>query len=113
MIMVDTSRVTLDEIDEMFLNMSQHVDQVLAKEHLSSFSTFVYVKSKREIDYTLDNMTRQLESLSAALSSSLSPNGSRYELGSRGREVVVTMEDEERKKLLLELWRRSSHFPML
>ena len=60
MIIVDTSKVTLDELDEIVLNMGLHVDQVLAKEH-SSYSSFsVFVKSKREIDYKLDNMTRQL-----------------------------------------------------
>jgi len=83
--MVDTSIVTLDELDEMVLNMSQHVDQVLAKDHSSSSSAFVFVKSKREIYYKHDNISRQLETLSAALSSSQSPTRSRYELGSRGR----------------------------
>jgi hypothetical protein len=29
------------------------------------------------------------------------------------REVVVTLEEVERKTLLLELWRRSSHITML
>ena len=68
MIMVDTSKVTLDELDEMVVNMGQHVDQVLAKEHSSSFSAFVSVKSPPKIDCKLENMTRQLESLSTALS---------------------------------------------
>ncbi len=60
MIMVDTSTVTLDELDEMVLNMGQlqHVDKVLAKEHSSPSLAFVYVKSEREIDYKLDNIMR-------------------------------------------------------
>jgi hypothetical protein len=89
--MMDTSIATLDDLGEMVLNMGQHVDQVLAKEHSSSSSAFVSVKSKREIYYKLDNMTRQLESLSAAPSSSRSPNGSKYEHDSRGRGGVVTL----------------------
>ena len=63
MIMADTSKITLDELEEMVLTMGQHVDQVMAKEHSSSSSTFVSIKSKREIDYKLDNMTRELEAL--------------------------------------------------
>jgi hypothetical protein len=85
MIMVDTSTITQDELGEMVLNMGQHVDQVLAKEHSPSSSTCVYVKSKRELDYKIGNMTRQLESLATALSSSQSPNGRRYAPDSRGR----------------------------
>ena len=61
------------------------MDQFLAKGHSSSSSTFLSVKSKREIDYKLENITTQLNSLSATLSSSQSPNGSRYNHGSRGR----------------------------
>jgi phosphate uptake regulator len=76
MIMADISIVTLDELYEMVLNMGQHVDQVLAKEYSSSSSDFVSVKSEREADYKLDNMTSQLESLSTTLFSSQSPNGS-------------------------------------
>ena len=63
--MEDTSTVTLDELDEMVLNIGQRVDQVLAKEHSSSSSYFVHLKCKKEIDYKLDNITRQLETLSA------------------------------------------------
>ena len=85
MIMVDTSTITLDELDKIVLNMDQHVDQFLAREHSTSSSSFVFVKSKREIYYKLDNMTRQLESLSATIFSSQSPNGSRYEHVSRGK----------------------------
>ena len=49
MTMEDTYIVTLVvEIEEMFLSMGLHVDQVLAKEHSSSSSTFVSVKSKGE-----------------------------------------------------------------
>jgi hypothetical protein len=83
MLMVDTFTFTLDELDISGLNVGQHVDQFLAKEHASSSSAFVSVNSKREIDYKLDNMTRQLETLSASLSSSQSPTSSRYEHGSR------------------------------
>ena len=79
--MVDTSTVTLGELDEIVLNMGQHVDQVLAKEHSSLASAFVSDKSKREIDYKLDNMTRQLETLSTSLSSSLSLTSSKHEPG--------------------------------
>ena len=83
---MDTSIVThLDELDKMVLYKGQHVDQVLAKEHPSSSSAFLFIKSKREIDYKLDNTTRQLESLSSALSSSQSLTSDRYEPISRGR----------------------------
>jgi len=83
--MVDTSTIILDELDKMVLNMGHHVDEVLATKHSSSSSTCVYVKPKREIDYTLDNMTRKLETLSATLSSGQSPTCSMYEPGSRER----------------------------
>jgi hypothetical protein len=83
--MVDTYTVNLDNLDEMVLNLGQHVDQVLAKEHSSSSSAFVYVKCKQETDYKLDNMTKQLETLSADLSSSQSLICSMYEPVSRGR----------------------------
>ncbi len=63
MIMVDTSTVTLDELKEKVITMGQHLDQALAKEPSSSSASFVSVKSKREIDYKLDNMTSQLETL--------------------------------------------------
>ena len=81
--MVDTSTVTLHELDKMVLNMGQHVNKVLAKEHSSSSSIFVYVKCKKETDYKLDNMTGQLETLSANMLSSESLIGSMYGLGSR------------------------------
>jgi hypothetical protein len=84
MIVVDTSTITLDELDEMALNMGQYVDHVLAKEDSSSSLAFVSVKYERGIDSKLDNMTRQLETLSISLSSSQSLIGSMYELGSRG-----------------------------
>ena len=71
MIMVDTLTVTLDELDEIVINMVQHVvDQALAKEHPSSSSAFVYVIPKREIIYKFDNVTIQFETISKALSSS-------------------------------------------
>ncbi len=106
--MVDTSAITIDDQDEFVLNMGQHVDQVLAKKHSLSSSTFVFLKSKREIDYKLDNMTKQLESLSATLSSSQSPNSSRYEHGNRGRGGGPnTIRRGKKKTLLLKLWRRS------
>jgi len=98
MIMVDTSKVTLDELDEMVVNMGQHEDQVLAKEHSSSSSAFVSVKSKREMDCKLDNMNKQLESLLKALSSSQSPAGSIYELGNRGRGAGRNTERHGKKK---------------
>ena len=114
MIIVNTSKVTLDELDEMVLNMGLHVDQVIAKEHSSYSWAFVSVKSKREVDYKLDNMTRQSKSLSAALSSSQSPNGRRYEPGSRGRGGGRNIGGWGKENtLLLELWRRSSHSSML
>jgi len=46
--MVDTFTVTLDELDEMVINMGQHVDQVLANEHSSLSSALIYVKCKQE-----------------------------------------------------------------
>jgi hypothetical protein len=101
--MVDTSIVTLDELDETVLNMGQHVDQVLATEDSSSSLAFVSVKSKREMDCKLDNMTRRLESLSASISSSQSSTGRSYEHGSRERIVVVTLEDVERKNVTIEI----------
>ena len=49
MITVDTSTITLDELEEKVLTMGQHVDQVLLRESSSQSSTFVYGTSDRDI----------------------------------------------------------------
>ena len=71
---MDTSTITLDELEEKVLNMGQHVDQVLRRN--SQSSTFVFGVSNS------DKVNKQLANLSAALLSSTS--GSSNESESRG-----------------------------
>ena len=73
----------------------------MAKEHSSSSSTFVSVKSKREIYYKLDNMTRQLETLSLALSSSQNSLVTGMHLIFEEEVVVVTLEHVERNNVIV------------
>jgi hypothetical protein len=68
----------LDDLEEKVLTMGQHVDQVLSKESSSHLSAFMSLNSK-EIDIKLDNMTKQLSHLSAALLSSRSGPSNRNE----------------------------------
>jgi hypothetical protein len=58
-------------------------------------------------------MTRHLETLSAALSSSQSLTSSMHEPVSRGWRDGRDTGGSGKKTLLLELWRRSSHITML
>ena len=50
MITVDTSIVTLDELEDKVFAMGQHVDQVFSNESSSSSSSFVFVNSHKDID---------------------------------------------------------------
>ena len=84
MIREDTSTATLDGLEEKVLTMGQHVDQVVSKESSSHSSAFMAVNSE-DIDIKLDNVTKQLSHLSAALFSSRSSPSNRNEGEGRGR----------------------------
>ena len=66
MIILDTSTVTLDELEDKFLTMGQHVDQVMSKKCSSHSVAFMQINSK-DIDIKLDNVTKRLSHLFAAL----------------------------------------------
>jgi len=85
MITLDTSIVTLDELEDKVLTMGQHVDQILSNESSSSSSSFVFVNSHKDTDIKFDNVTKKLSNLSAALSSSRSSPSNRNEGEGRGR----------------------------
>ena len=71
MITVDTSVVTLDELEDKVLTiMGQHVDQILSNESLAHSSSFMSTFSPKDIDIKLDNVTKHLSNLSATLISS-------------------------------------------
>jgi len=85
MITLDTSTVTLDELEEKVLTMGQHVDHVLSKEPPCHSSAVMSVDST-DIDSKLDKMTKQLSQLSTALMYSRSGPFNRNEGEGRGRE---------------------------
>ena len=58
MIIVDTSTLTLDELDDKVFTMGQHVDQVLSSGSSAQSSSFMFVTSPKDIDTTLDNVTK-------------------------------------------------------
>ena len=104
MLMVDTSTVTLDLLDDMVLNMGQHVDQVLSSERSSFSSAFSSVHAKKDLDQKMEVMSRQLDNLLAALSSSHLSH-ERHESGGRGRGGGRNATGGRgKKKVLLELW---------
>jgi hypothetical protein len=80
MITVDTSTITLDELEEKVLTMGQHVDRVLLRD--SQSSAFVFDAPENDINVKLDKVNKQLAKLSAALM--LSTFGSSNESESRG-----------------------------
>jgi len=86
MIIVDTSTVTLDELEDKVLTVGQHLDQVLSSGSSAHSSTFMYVTSPKGIDTKLDNVTKQLSNLFGTLLSSRSGSfHRRTEWGGRGR----------------------------
>jgi hypothetical protein len=85
MITVDTSANTLDELEDKALIMEQHVDYVLSNESSAQSSSFIFATSPKDIDIKLDNVTKQLSNLSAALLSSRFGPSSRNEGQGRGR----------------------------
>ena len=85
MITVDTSTATLDELEDKVLTMGQHVDQVLSSGSSAHSSTFMSATSPKDIDIKLDNVTKQLSNLSAALLSSRSSSSNRNGGEGRGR----------------------------
>ncbi len=76
---MDTSTITLDELEDKVLTMGQHVDQALSNESLVHSSTFMFATSSKDIDIKLDNVTNQLSHLSVALISSRSCPSNRNE----------------------------------
>ena len=70
MITVDTSTITLDELEENVLTMGQHVDQVLMRELSPQSSAFVSGASNADLNVQLDNVNKQLSKLSVAFLSS-------------------------------------------
>ena len=85
MIIVDTSTVALDELEDKVLTMGQHVDQVLYSGSSAHLSIFMSVTSSKDIDIKLDNVTKQLSNLFAAIVSSISGLFHRTEREGRGR----------------------------
>jgi len=58
MITVDTSTITLDELEDKVLTMGQHVDQVLSSGSSTHSTTSMSVTSSKDIDTKLDNVTK-------------------------------------------------------
>ena len=58
MIIVDTSTITLDELEEKVLTMGQHVDQVLLRESSSQSLAYVSGALNRNINVKLDNVNK-------------------------------------------------------
>ena len=54
MVTVDTSTVTLDELEDKVLTMGQHVDQVLSSGSSAHSSAFMFVTASKDIDTKLD-----------------------------------------------------------
>ncbi len=63
MITIDTSTVTLDELEESILSIAHHMDQAMSKESYLHSSTSMYVNSKEKLGNKLDNITWQLATL--------------------------------------------------
>jgi len=84
MISVNTSVVTLDELEDKVFTMGQHVDQVLSNESSTQSSSFISATSPKDIVIKLDNVTKQISNLSAALLTSRSGPSSRNEGEGRG-----------------------------
>ena len=80
-----------------------------SNESSSHSSVFVAANSHKDIDIKLDNVTKQLSNLSAALLSSRFGPSSRNEGQGRGRGGGRRSWGGGRKKILLELWGRSLH----
>jgi hypothetical protein len=97
MIIVDTSTVALDELEEKVLTIGQNMDQVMSKDSSSHSSAFMAVNSN-DIDIKLDNVTKQLTNLSAALLSSRFGPFNRNEGGGRGRGGGRNVGGRGRKK---------------
>jgi hypothetical protein len=115
MITVDTSTITLDELEEKVLTMGQHVDQVLPRESSSYSSTCVCGALDRDINVKLDKVNKQLAKLSATLLSytfgiSNESKGRGGGRGSEGRGGGRGGGGRGKRKIeiMLELWRRSS-----
>jgi hypothetical protein len=72
MIILNTSIITLDELEDKVLTMGKHVDQIVSDESSSHSSAFVYANAHKDIDIKLDIVTKQLSNLSVALMSSRS-----------------------------------------
>jgi hypothetical protein len=72
MITVDTSNLTLEELEDTDITMGRHVDQVLSNGSSTHSSKFMYVVSPKDIDTKLDHVTKKLSNLSATLLSSRS-----------------------------------------
>ena len=85
MITIDTSSVTLDELEDKVLTMGQHADQVLSNGSSSHSSTFMSATSPKDIDIKLDNVTTQLSNQYASLLSSRSGSFNITEGEGRGR----------------------------
>jgi len=97
MITIDTPNITLDELEEKVLTMGQHLDQVLSKVFSSHSSAFMLVNSK-DTDIKLDNVTKQLSHLSAALLSSRTGPSNRNAGEGRGRGSGQNAGGHGRKK---------------
>ncbi len=82
MITVDTSTITLNELEEKVLTIGQYVDLVLLRESSAQSSSFVFDVSDKDINVKLDKVNKQLAKLSVALQSSTS--GSSNESEGRG-----------------------------
>jgi hypothetical protein len=85
MIAIDTSTATLDELEDKVLTIGQHVDQVLSCGSSSHSSAFMSATSPKDIDIKLDNVTKQISNLSAALLYSRSVSSNINEGEGRGR----------------------------
>jgi len=85
MITVDTSTVTLDELEDKVLTMGQHVDQVLSNGSTAHSSSSMFVNSPKDIVTKLDNVTTQLSNSYAAVLSSRSGSFNKIEGEELGR----------------------------
>jgi hypothetical protein len=98
MITVDTSTVTLDELEDKVLTMGHHVDQVLSNEFSAHSSTFMFATSPKDIVIKLDNVTKQMSNLLAALLSSRSGPSNKKKGEERGRGGGRSPRGRGRKK---------------